>query len=330
MRYAKKRVRLTAVFAGLAMVALAACGSDDSSDGGGDPTTEPAAGGSDLSGASFTVGSKEFTEQLIMGQITRLALEDAGADVTDETGITGTANVRKALEAGQIDTYWEYTGTGFGEILGNEITEAPTDQQELFDTVAQMDLEQNNIQWTALAPVNNTYALATASSTSEELGVTTLSDYAGLVGSDPDGASLCAASEFINRSDGLPGVAKAYGFEPADVPTTEVDLSLVFTEVPSGGSCNFGEVFATDGRIPANEMVVLEDDKAFFPIYNLALTVTKDVYDANAEALDAIFNPIAEALDTETLQGLNAQVDVDGLLPEEVAEAWLEENGFLG
>ncbi|MBA2455655.1 MAG: glycine/betaine ABC transporter substrate-binding protein [Nocardioidaceae bacterium] len=279
---------------------------------------------------SFTVGSKEFTEQLVMGQITLMALENAGAEVTDETGITGTANVRKALEAGQIDMYWEYTGTGFGEILGNEITEAPTDQQEMFDAVAKQDLAENNIQWTALAPVNNTYALATTASASEEFQVTTLSDYAGLVASDPDGASLCAASEFINRSDGLPGVAEAYGFDPAEVPTTEVDLSLVFTEVPSGGSCNFGEVFATDGRIPANEMVVLEDDKAFFPIYNLALTVPKDVYDPNAEALDAIFGPIAEALDTQTLQGLNAQVDVDGLLPEEVAQAWLEENGFIG
>ncbi len=327
MRYAKKRVRLTAVFAGLAIVALG-CGSDEG-DTSSDPA-DPAAGGTDLSGASFTVGSKEFTEQLIMGQITRLALEDAGAEVTDETGITGTVNVRKALTAGEIDMYWEYTGTGFGEILGNEITEAPTDQQELYDTVAQMDLEKNNVQWAALAPVNNTYAIATSASASEEFGVTSLSDYAGLVTSDPEASSLCAASEFINRADGLPGVAKAYGFGPTEVPTTEVDLGIIFTQVPKGDPCNFGEVFATDGRIPANDMLVLEDDKAFFPPYNLALTVNKDVYDANAEALDAVFNPIAEKLTTDTLATLNSQVDLDGLLPEEVAEMWLTDNGFIG
>jgi len=326
MRYAKKRVRLTAVFAGLAMVALA-CGSDEGSNG--TTSTEPAAGGSDLSGMSFTVGSKEFTEQLIMGQITRLALENAGAEVTDETGITGTVNVRKALDNGEIDMYWEYTGTGFAEILQNEIAEAPTDPQELFDAVAEQDLK-NNVQWTALTTVNNTYALATATATQEELGVSTLSDYASLVGSDPDSASLCAASEFINRADGLPGVAEAYGFDPAQVPTTEVELAIVFTRVPEGDPCKFGEVFATDGAIADNDMVVLEDDKAFFPIYNLALTVNKDVYDENAEGIDAVFTPIAEALDTDTLRELNRQVQVDGLLPEEVAEMWLTDNGFIG
>ncbi len=326
MRYAKKRVRLTAVFAGLAMVALA-CGSDEGSNG--TTSTDPAASGSDLSGMSFTVGSKEFTEQLIMGQITLMALENAGAEVTDETGITGTVNVRKALDNGEIDTYWEYTGTGYAEILQNEIAEAPTDPQELFDAVAEQDLK-NNVQWTALTTVNNTYALATATATQEELGVSTLSDYASLVGSDPDSASLCAASEFINRADGLPGVAEAYGFDPAQVPTTEVELAIVFTRVPEGDPCKFGEVFATDGAIADNDMVVLEDDKAFFPIYNLALTVNKDVYDENAEGIDAVFTPIAEALDTDTLRELNRQVQVDGLLPEEVAEMWLTDNGFIG
>jgi osmoprotectant transport system substrate-binding protein len=225
--------------------------------------------------------------------------------------------------------YWEYTGTGYGEILGNEITDAPTDQKKLFDAVKQQD-EKNGVIWTALAPVNNTYAIATSAGASDELGVTTLTDYANLVSSDPDNASLCAASEFINRSDGLPGVAKAYGFDPGQVPTTEVDLGIIFTRVPDGDPCRFGEVFATDGRIPANDMVVLEDDKAFFPIYNLALTVDKAVYDKNGEELDAIFTPIAEKLDTETLQKLNSQVDVDGLLPEEVAQQWLEENGLIG
>jgi len=321
MRYTTNAIRLTTLVAGLALVATA-CGQDDGGDGG------EGGGGGELSGASFTVGSKEFTEQLIMGQITLMALENAGADVTDETGITGTSNVRKALESGEVDMYWEYTGTGFGEILGNEITDAPTDQQELFDTVAEMDAK-NDIQWTALAPVNNTYAIATSASVQDEFGVSTLSDYADLVGSEPDASSLCAASEFINRADGLPGVADAYGFDPAQVPTTEVDLGIIFTRVPEGDPCNFGEVFATDGRIPANDMAVLEDDQNFFPIYNLALTVRQDVYDEHGETLDAIFTPIAEALDTETLQALNAQVDVDGLLPEEVAEMWLEENGFI-
>lgn len=313
----KRKLRLTALLAAVSMTTLA-CGGDDS---GG-------SSGGDLSGQSFAVGSKEFTEQLVLGQITVQVLEDAGATVDDQTGITGTTNVRKALESGEIDMYWEYTGTGWAEILGNEPGDAPSDEAELYDAVSEQDAE-NGIQWTALAPVNNTYALATSQAASDELGVTTLSDYAELAKSNPDDASLCAASEFIDRGDGLQGLQKTYGFELPESSLTEVDLGIIFTRVPEQDPCNFGEVFATDGRIPANDMVVLEDDKSFFVIYNLALTVDQKVFDDNPE-LEDIFTPIAEKLTTEELQQLNAQVDVDGLPVEQVAQKWLEDNGFIG
>jgi osmoprotectant transport system substrate-binding protein len=314
----KSKLRLTALLAAVSMTTLA-CGGDDG--GGG--------GEGDLSGASFAVGSKEFTEQLVLGQITVQVLEDAGAQVDDQTGITGTTNVRQALESGEIDLYWEYTGTGWSEILGNEIGDAPTDEAELYDAVAEQDLEENDVQWTALAPVNNTYAIATSQAAGDEFGVTTLSDYAELANENPDDASLCAASEFIDRGDGLQGLEKAYGFELPESSLTEVDLGIIFTRVPQQDPCNFGEVFATDGRIPANDMVVLEDDESFFVIYNLALTVPKDVFDENP-ALEDIFTPIAEQLTTEELQQLNAQVDVDGLPVEQVAQKWLEDNDFIG
>ena len=318
MRYkTTTAIRLGALVTGLALAATA-CGGDE---GGG--------GSGELSGQSFTVGSKEFTEQLILGQITILVLENAGAEVEDETGITGTTNVRKALTAGEIDMYWEYTGTGWSEILGHDVAQAPTDEQELYQQVAQEDLKKNNIKWTALAPVNNTYAIATAADRSDELGVTTLSDYAELVSDNPEDASLCAASEFLDRKDGLPGLEDAYGFDLPDDAVTEVELGIIFTRVPEGDPCNFGEVFATDGRIPANDMLVLEDDKDFFVKYNLALTMAEDVFKQNPQ-LEGIFTPIAEKLTTEELQQMNAQVDVDGLPAEQVAQQWLEENGFLG
>ena len=318
----RKTVRLTALVAGLALV-TAACGDD----GGGEVTSGSDV--ADLSGASFTVGSKEFTEQLILGQITVQVLEDAGAEVTDETGITGTTNVRKAMESEEIDMYWEYTGTGWAELLGNDAGDAATDPQELFDNVAKEDLSKNDVKWLALAPVNNTYAIATSSSTSEDLGVTTLSDLAEVASSSPDDATLCAASEFIDRADGLPGLEKSYGFDLPEDALTEVELGIVFTRVPKGDPCKFGEVFATDGRIPANDMVVLEDDKSFFVIYNLALTMNNSVYDKYPE-LEDLFAPISEKLTTEELQTLNSQVDVDGLPEEQVAQKWLEDNGFIG
>ncbi|MGH3362310.1 MAG: glycine betaine ABC transporter substrate-binding protein, partial [Nocardioides sp.] len=177
MRNTKTAAPLTALAIAMTL-ALAGCGDD----GGGGASSD------ELAGKTFTVGSKEFTEQKILGQIAILALENAGAEVNDETGITGTANVRTALESGEIDMYWEYTGTGWTEILGNETADAPTDSQELFDAVAEQDAE-NGIAWIAKSTANDTYAFATSQETSDATGVTTLSDYAELANSDPEAAS---------------------------------------------------------------------------------------------------------------------------------------------
>jgi osmoprotectant transport system substrate-binding protein len=314
----QRSIRLVALLAGLAMAAVA-CGGDDV---GGD-------GSGDLSGATFTVGSKEFTEQKIVGEMAILVLENAGATVNDQTGLTGTETVRTALTSGEIDMYWEYTGTGWTSHLGHLATEAPDDPQAVFDAVAEEDLQKNDVHWFAMAPFENTYRLATTAERSEELGVTTMSDYAELANRDPEAASLCAATEFLTREDGWLGVEKEYGFDLPNSQIAEVDLGIVFTQVPSGDQCQFGEVFSTDGRIPANDLVMLEDDKDFFVKFNLAMTAREDVYSENPE-LEEIFTPLAEALSTETLQELNAQVDAEGLPPEQVAEAWLEDNGFLG
>lgn len=316
MRNPKRAVRLTALFAGLAMV-VAACGDE----GGGGGT-------GDLAGKSFTVGSKEFTEQLIVGQMAIMVLENAGANVDDKTGLVGTETVRTALTSGEIDMYWEYTGTGWTSHLGHDATEAPDDPQELFDAVSKEDLEKNSIQWFALAPFENTYAIATTAERAEQLGTQTLTDYAAMVNENPSDGSLCAATEFLTRSDGWPGLEKEYGFDLPDTEIAEVDLGLVFNEVPAGDACNYGEVFSTDGRIPANNMTLLEDDKGFFVKYNLAMTADAQVYEENPE-LEEIFTPLAEALSTETMQELNAQVDEEGLPAEQVAQTWLEDNGFL-
>ncbi|MEJ7744087.1 MAG: glycine betaine ABC transporter substrate-binding protein [Nocardioidaceae bacterium] len=173
--------------------------------------------------------------------------------------------------------------------------------------------------------MNDTYAIATSAGGD----VTTLSDYAELANSDPSNATMCAASEFLDRADGFPGLEKTYDFELPEDAITEVDLGIIFTQVPKGDPCKFGEVFETDGRIPANDMVVLEDDKSFFVKYNVALTVAKDTFEKSPE-LEDIFTPIAEAIDTATMQELNSQVDVDGLPADAVAQQWLEENGFIG
>lgn len=314
------RNRMLALAAALALSATA-CGGDDPGAGGGGGAGDGSIS-TDLSGAAFTVGSKEFTESIVLGQITLQALQAAGADATDQTGLTGSATVREALESGGIDMYWEYTGTGYVNILGNTTEEVPED---LYQTVADADAEANNIAWLEPAPLNDTYRIAITSEFAEENGLATMSDAAAFIQDNPDRSAVCAASEFINRDDGLPGLQETYGFEFSEV--VELDLGLIYTQV--GDACPFGEVFSTDGRIISNELVVLEDDEKFFIDYNAALTLRQETLDENPE-LAELFAPISEALTNEVITQLNADVDVDGETADAVAEEFLRSNGFIG
>ena len=314
--------RLLAVAIVVVALFASACG-DDSGDTstGGTATTEAGS----LSGASFTVGSKEFTEQLILGQITIQVLEDAGAKVSDETGLVGSNTVRGALTSGDIDLYWEYTGTGWINHLGN--TQPVKGEREQYDAVAKADLEKNGITWLEPAPFNNTYSIATSSENATALGVSTLSDLAPLQQRTPDAFTLCAAAEFLARDDGLPGLEKAYGFSFGS-KISELELGLVYASVDKGDPCKFGEVFATDGRIAALGLTVLKDDKQFFASYLPALTVRKGV--EQTAALRTLFAPVAAALTTATMQELNSRVDVKGEQPEDVARAFLTDKGLVG
>src|SRR5215217_5301310 len=147
-----KRVNLLWLVGLVAVLALIAAGC-----GGGGGTS----GKVNLSDAEFTVGSKEFTEQLILGQITLQALEARGATVNDQTGLAGTVAAREALESGEIDMYWEYTGTGWITLLGHE--EPIPDAQKQYQAVAKEDLEKNGIEWLPPAPANDAFTIAVRS-----------------------------------------------------------------------------------------------------------------------------------------------------------------------
>lgn len=310
-------IRKTSISSGaLALLfALTACGGGD-----GDGTTDEAGDGA-LAGASLTVGSKEFTESHVLGQITALALEDAGATITDQTGISGSATVREALETGEIDIYWDYTGTGWVNILGNTTEDVPED---LHAAVAEADAE-NGIAWLDPANFENTYRLATPNAFAEENGLVTMSDTAEFVTANPDQGIICAASEFINRDDGLPGLEQAYGFEFTNI--VELDLNLIYTQV--GESCEFGEVFSTDARIVSNDLLVIEDDLGFFVEYAGVVTLRQETLD-EFPAIADIMAPISEALTNEAITELNGRVDNDGEQPRDVAEEWLTEQGLIG
>lgn len=280
----------------------------------------------ELDGARITVGSKDFTEQVILGYIIEFALSAAGADVRDLTNIQGSNSTRDAQLAGQIDVSYEYTGTGWINYLGHE--EPISDSRAQFEAVRDEDLERNGMVWTDPAPMNNTYALATSRATAERTGVRTLSDYAALVERDPAAATTCVETEFNVRQDGFPGMAAAYGFDPARADRRILQTGIIYQATADGSQCKFGEVFTTDGRIAALDLVVLEDDRQFFPKYNPALTMREDFAERYPEVAE-VMAPISAVLTDDVISELNKQVDVEGEDPATVARQWLVDRGFV-
>lgn len=277
-------------------------------------------------GTEISVGSKNFTEQLLLGKMTAILFKSAGADVSDLTNIPGSASARQAQLAGQVDLMWEYTGTAWITYLGE--TDPIPDEQKQYEAVRDRDLEENGMVWLPPAPMNNTYGFAAKSEVAEELGTKTLSDLSSL---DTEDLTFCIESEFASRNDGFRPMLKAYGLEYGkDVPEDNVkilDTGAIY-EATAQGECNFGEVFTTDGRIKALDLAVLEDDKKFFPLYNVTAVISKEFMDANPQTTD-LLSPVIEVLDDETLIELNARVDVDGEDHTKVAEDWLREEGFI-
>ncbi|ANS29400.1 glycine betaine/carnitine/choline binding protein [Rhodococcus opacus] len=324
MDHLRKAIAATAVT--LCGVLAASCGLES---GGALPlSVEP---GSiqpvpELEDVKITVGSKDFTEQVTLGYIIEFALSAAGAEVRDLTNIQGSNSTRDAQLDGQIDVTYEYTGTGWINYLGNEIPiPDPTAQ---FEAVRDEDLESNGMVWVDPAPMNNTYALAMSRQTAEETGITTLSDYADLVNRDPAAATTCVETEFNVRQDGFPGMAAKYGFDPARANRQILQTGIIYQATADGTQCKFGEVFTTDGRIIALDLVLLEDDRQFFPKYNPAITMRKDFAEAHPQVAE-VMAPISAALTNEEITELNRRVDVEGEEPADVARDWLVEKGFV-
>ncbi|MEV4075159.1 glycine betaine ABC transporter substrate-binding protein [Nonomuraea fuscirosea] len=288
---------------------------------------EAGAAGDELAGAKFIVGSKDFTENIMLGKIAVQLLKAHGAEIVDKTNLGGTVANRKALESSEIDMYWEYSGTGWIEHLKN--AKPIQDSAEQFKATADADLQKNKIHWIGPTPLNNTYALAIRSEKATELGVKTVSDVAALAKSKPEEVSICIETEFSTRDDGLPGLSKAYDMTIPKDRVKLLDTGVVYTETDKGQTCNFGEVFTTDGRIAALGLTVLEDDKKFFPIYNAAMTMRQETYD-KYPALEKVLQPVIAKLDDATMQQLNARVDVEGEEPGKVSADWLGKQGLLG
>jgi len=286
--------------------------------------TGPSLTAYNFSGAEFRVGSKQFTEQLILGQIAKQALEFTRAKVNSQIGLGGTSVNRAALVSDKIDMYWEYTGTGWIVHLNN--TQPINNAAQQWEAVRKADAA-NNITWLYPGPFDNTYAFAVRSEAAAGFGVKKLSDLATLIRTRPRDATVCVNTEFSTRDDGLPGVEKHYGFKFPNDNVVKLETGLIYKAIDDGKICNFGITFATDGRIEGLGLTVIPDDKQFFPIYNPALNVRTAVYQKYPR-LSGMFKSIALALTNARMQKMNADVDIRGKFPEEVAKEFLAANGF--
>ncbi|MER6422745.1 glycine betaine ABC transporter substrate-binding protein [Streptomyces sp. NPDC001137] len=306
------------------LIAASGCGLQSGSPMADDVKPGSIARGEPLKGAHLTVTSKEFTEQLILGAIMGIAFQAAGADVLDRTGIQGSIGAREAVKKGDADGMYEYTGTAWITYQGN--SEPIPDPRKQWQAVRDADL-RNGLTWLPPSSLNNTYALAMNQANSKKYGTRTLSDVAALARKDPGAVTLCVESEFANRADGLPGMEKAYGMSVPAKNITQMDTGIIYTQVKKG-SCTYGEVFTTDGRIKSMNLAVMKDDRKFFPNYNVAPEInTKALkkWPGIAEVLD----PVTKRLNNAVARTLNAKVDVDGQDPHQVALDWMKAEGFV-
>lgn len=267
------------------------------------------------------VGGKNFTEQQIMTSMTAQYLQAKGFEVDERAGM-GSGVLRKAQESGQVDIYWEYTGTAL--ITFNKIEERLS-AEEGYRKVKELDAARGLV-WLTPSKANNTYALAMQRSEAEAKGIKTLSDLAKAVNGGTELLFACNA-EFAARADGLMPLQKEYGFKFKRSQVKRMDSGLTYQALKEG-QVNIALVFATDGRIPAFDFVTLQDDRNYFPAYALTPVLRAETL-KNNPSLEALLNDLSSRLDDQVMSQLNAEVDVSQQTIEDVAQNFLKSQGLL-
>ncbi|MFC1429109.1 glycine betaine ABC transporter substrate-binding protein [Streptacidiphilus sp. N1-3] len=278
-----------------------------------------------LKGVTLTIASKNFTENVILAEMMGLVWTAAGATVVDRTNISGSIGARQAIVSGTADGMYEYTGTAWITYLGN--TKPIADPQRQWQAVHDADLK-NGLTWLPQSRLNDTYALGGNAANVAKYHLKTLSDVAALSKSNPSAVTLCVDNEFGVRDDGLTGMEKAYGMSIPKSNIRTMDAGIVYTTLSAGKSCLLGDVYSTDGRIPALKLQVLDDDKHFFPNYDAAPELYSKAVREHP-AITGLLDPVSAKLDNTVAQQLNSKVDVDGQDPRAVARQWLIDKGFV-
>lgn len=266
-------------------------------------------GGDRKSGPAIRVGSKDFTESLVVGELYALALEDAGYRVKRVFNIAGSI-VHTSIVNDEIDLYPEYTGTGLLTVLKLEMM---TDPALVYDTVKREYGQRFNLIWLDQSRANDSQGLVMRTSVARELGIASISD----LQRNADKIRFASQGEFDQRDDGLPGLEKAYG--PFRWKSSRVYDNGLKYQILLNGEADLAPAYTTEGQLAnRGEFTLLTDDKQVWPPYYLAPVVRGDVLAAHPDVA-GLLNAISASLDTATMTGLNAKVDVDKREIEDVA-----------
>lgn len=320
-----RRFAMLAAWPTLMGAALVGCGSSNSPGTGSSSSSGSACSitntsSTDGGGASLKIGSKDFTEEKLLATLTKLELQKHNFTI-DYTTKAADKAIGQALQNNQIQMLWQYTGTELGTYLN--VDNVPTDLDQAFSQAQQLDAAKG-LCWTSKAPFDDTNGIAIRQADASKFG-NTLSSVTAYIQQHND-VKVCIMSEFRSRPDGLLGLNRVYGgvwgsYAGLSDITTSGEAAL------ANKQCDAAEVFTTDAGISANNLVALQDDKKLFPPDNVGLMVRSDVLSAHP-AIVNVMAPIAAKLTTDEMTLLNKQVDIDGRTVDDVAGAFLSQNGF--
>jgi osmoprotectant transport system substrate-binding protein len=280
--------------------------------------------------AQVVVSSKLDTEATLLGTVIKTMLDANGIKTVDRLTLGGTPVVRKAIAAGEIDIYPEYTGNA-AFFFNRADDPFWKDLRKGYELAKKLDYDANKIVWLAPAPANNTWAIAVRKDVAATEKLRTMSDFAAWVGRGGQ-VKLAGSAEFVNSAAALPSFQKTYGFTLA--PDQLIVLSggdtaaTIKAAASRTNGANVAMVYGTDGGIAASNLVVLDDDKYDQPVYAPAPIIREEVLKKNPQ-IETLLKPVFESFTRETLQGLNARIQVNGEPVKAVAEEYLKGKGFL-
>ena len=303
-----------------ALLAAGCGGDDDDGEASGDTGAATAAStsGSGAAKPAIVLGTKNFTEQYVLGELYRQALEAKGYDVTLKSDIGATEIIDAALTSGEIDVYPEYTGTAltvvFGEPGSKETAEATYDE-------AKSKYEERGQTLYEQTPFSDSDAIAVKVDTARQYDLKTLDDLKKV-----KGLSLGGQPEFRTRAQGLPGLQKNYGLTDVKfVPFAGISPY----EALDSNKVQAAAIFSTDPPLSSGKYVVLEDTKAQFGFQNVAPVIDEKLADEGGQELADTFNAVTELLTEDAIITMNAAVALNQKSPDEVAKAFLQANGLL-